>query len=236
MGVEQDLHLSTSQVGDGLGGIGVGHVRHLQRGLEGEERPGQVDRGSDAGRCVVELAGAGFDIVDKLDDGFRRQRGGDAEEQRLARHACHRSEVGERVVGELAVEAGIDRVLRDPEQQGVAIGRGARDRVRSRHPARSRPVLDDDVLAKNAGQLRHGLARGYVGARSGGIGDHQLDGAVGIRLRARRGERSKRRQRREERDRRLSESDFPRAGIMDVLPAITLAFRASFRCIRHAQT
>ncbi len=62
------------------------------------------------------------------------------------------------------------------DDQGVAVGRGRRERLRGDHPARPGPVLDHDALAPLPGDHIAQRARQDVDGAAGGIGHENMHG------------------------------------------------------------
>lgn len=90
-------------------------------------------------------------------------------------------EVAQCVVGELAVERGIDRERPRRDQQRIAVGRGARDDLGAYDLVRARAVVDDDVLPDPFGYLLARDAADCVDRAAGRRRDHQPDRPLGIR-------------------------------------------------------
>ena len=104
--------------------------------------------------------------------GQRLERRIGAHQEDIGRRSQQRNrrEVLEGIVGNFGIQERIGGVAAGDHDQGVAIGRRCRQRLRRNHPARPRPVLDDDRLAP---LLRHHLAeraRQDVDGAAGRIG------------------------------------------------------------------
>jgi hypothetical protein len=107
------------------------------------------------------------------------QRVGDVEHQR------DRNEVGERVIGQLLIEPGVEHdVAQAAHEQGITIGRRIDHRLRADDGPRAGPVLHHDALAQPLRELvREQAADDVVTARWSDRHD-DLHRAIGIGLRA----------------------------------------------------
>ena len=132
---------------------------------------------------------------------FADQRGRHERDQR------DRHEILERIVGELAVEERIhhQRAV-DRHQQRVAVGRRLRHRLGADDGVRSRPVVDDDLLAQILAHLLADEPAEEIGGPAGRERDHQRDLPRRIGLRRRRAKQKQQSKRR--RQPRSSESNF----------------------------
>ena len=109
-----------------------------------------------------------------------------------------RNEIRDRIVGQRLEGIGIgDERGRGREQEGVAVGRRARRRLRADRVAGARPVLDDDLLAERARQPVAEQPADDVGRAAGGLRDDELDRLRGPALRVGAGGREQQRQKRE---------------------------------------
>src|SRR5712691_4790141 len=102
-----------------------------------------------AWRTVVELARIGAHVLSQLLERFRRHVRPDHREQRGVGEQRDRIERGQRIVTEVPEHVrrhGIDG--RRPEQQGVAVGRGAHDVARAYGAVGARLALHDKALAE----------------------------------------------------------------------------------------
>ena len=95
----------------------------------------------------------------------------------------HRREVGDRIVAERGVEEAIDRHRQRADQDGVAVGLGARDRLGADIAAGAALVLDHHLLAPDLGQPVGEDARDHVGSAAGRKRHDQSDMTVGPALR-----------------------------------------------------
>ena len=130
----------------------IGHVGHLDPGHALEQFACHVRRRAGAGRRVGELAllllGVGDEFLHRLcRRGVRHAHvEGEAHQQR------DRRKIGERVVGERAVERAVDRQRRTPDQHRVAVRVGPRDHLGADIGAGAAFVLDHDLLAPRLGK------------------------------------------------------------------------------------
>jgi hypothetical protein len=133
---------------------------------------------ADAGGGVVELAGICFGERHQLAEILRRDGRMHHQHERHGGEQADRRKIATEVERALA-ERGIDGVGRACEQQGVAVGRRARDRLRRDRSARARARLDHHLLAQHVGDLGAEQPRRDVGAGP----DHHANVAAGIVLR-----------------------------------------------------
>ncbi len=104
----------------------------------------------------------------------------------LAREQRDRREVLHRVVGQLRVERGADRVRVRGEQQRVAVGRRFHHLGAAEHRALAGLVLHHHLLAELLRHLLRDHAHRAVGGAAGRIRHHHPDRARGIVLGERR--------------------------------------------------
>ncbi len=129
----------------------------------------------------LSLPGSFFALARMSATDLVRRVGAHDEHLAALAEAGDRDEVLDRVVGQLLVEVlvgGVRRVGRD--QHGVAVGRGARRRLRRHHPARAGLVVDDDRLLGVGGDRRAERARQLVGGAAGSERHDEGDRMVGI--------------------------------------------------------
>ena len=146
-----------------------------------------VRRGADARRAVGELAGLLLRERDELGERLRRHRRIDDQDVGRGRGERDRREILDRVVGHLLVEHGIERQRARRHQEGVAVGRGARDALDADHVAGAGAVLDEELLLERLGEMLGHDARDDVGAAGGRGGHDDAHGAGGPGLRLRLG-------------------------------------------------
>ena len=159
-------------------------MQHLDAGHLLQHRGAQVVGRAGAGRRVSDLAGIGLRVGDELRHGIRRHgrvhhhRVGHVGEQRDRREILH---TVERHVGDQRV---VHRVhAHRVEQDGVAVGRRARDRAGADVARAAGAVLDDDRLAHRLVQMQRDDARQDVGRPARRPRHQQRDRAVRIGLR-----------------------------------------------------
>ena len=109
-------------------------------------------------------------------DGCTTMTLGDADD------AGDRRDVADEIEIELVVERRVDRVRRTDQQQRVAVGGRAHDRLGADVAAGARPVLDDEWLAEPLRQPLPDQAREDVGRAAGGNGDDRCAPAASDRL------------------------------------------------------
>jgi len=125
----------------------VGHVRDRRAGAACEQGGGQVRRGADALRAVVDLVGIGLGVGDQLADRARRKIRAHHQDDRDLRHDDDRLECG-RIEPQVLVEQHMrGERSRLRREQRVAIGLGGGDIRRAQRAAGARVVLDDDRMA-----------------------------------------------------------------------------------------
>jgi hypothetical protein len=163
-----------------LRGGAVGHFDQPEAGAPIEQLG--AERGGAGG--VVEgdrqLAGIRFGGGDQLAHRGNRQVGVHRQHLRTeAAHQRHRREVARGVVGELLERNRVDRHARGVgEQERVAVGQRARDRLVRQDAGGARHVLDHHRLAERARRAVGHQAGHHVG-RGAGPGRHdQLDRAA----------------------------------------------------------
>ncbi|MNZ97641.1 hypothetical protein D3C78_1168900 [compost metagenome] len=152
---------------------------HLRTAFELEDLGREMRRRAVAGRGVVVVLGLGLGQRHQFGHGLHRHLGVDHHQRgRIADHA-YGLELRDRVVAQLlqrrahAVRADV------AEENGVAVGRGARHMLRRDGAVGAGLVLDDHLLAQQARHLlRHDTRHGVVAA-AGRRGNDQGDGLVG---------------------------------------------------------
>ena len=134
-----------------------------------------------------ELAGLGLGERDQLLHVVRRQRWLRDHDQRRDAHQRHVGEVLQRVVGQLRIERGVDRMRRDHGAEGVAVGRGLGDDVGADDGVGARLVLEDDRLTPSASEtFCPTSARHQVGVAARRVGHDPCGSACSARLARRR--------------------------------------------------
>ena len=143
-------------------------------------------RGADAGAGVIELAGIGFAVGDKLGIGLDAELRRD--DQNLGRRANQRDrhQILENVVGHRFLQRRIDDDARIHQHHAVAVGRRMGDVVDADDAAGAGLVLGDDRLAKRIADLLRQHAAGKIDDAARPIGNDQVHGPVGEILRMRR--------------------------------------------------
>ncbi len=112
---------------------------------------------------------------------------------RNLRQQRDRREILQWIIGEFAVQAGIDSMHSRCRQQHVAIAGSADHRLRADIAACTRAIFDDDLLLPDLGQLLPDDARQDVGRAAGRLGHDDAYGfsriSLGTRLLRRIGDR-----------------------------------------------
>src|SRR5262245_22005565 len=187
-----------------------------------EQLTREMRRRADAGGGIVELAGLGLGQRHQLGEVLRLNRRMNHQHERHGREQRDRRKVAAEVERALR-QRGVDGVGGAREQQRVAVGRRARDRLRRDRSARARARLDHDLLAQHLSDLGPEQPRRDVGA---GPDDHANE-AAGIVLRRRSADGTQR-----ERDERECKATTPRRRHPRHVARLTLACR-DVRRSRH---
>jgi hypothetical protein len=159
----------------------VGHVHEVGPGAQLEQLGDQMGEVAVAHGAEIELAGIGLGIGNQLLHGLRR------EIRRHHQHLVAFGDLGDRreMLGGVVVAEPVDRRPDHQragiaEQERIAVGLGASDRLAAERAAGAAAVLDDHGLAENRSEpLRH-QPRGGVDRPARRIRHHQLDQPVGI--------------------------------------------------------
>ena len=148
-------------------GIGVGFSRYQRRGVA--TREAQLRARSLHSRC-------------KLRDALWLISGvPHHKHHRILGNHRHRDEIRHRVVGQLLVEEGIDRLRRHAsDEDGVAVRRCPSNLLRGDQAICARFVLDDHRLTGSASDVVGRRTGGLVGAASRGEGHNELNGACRV--------------------------------------------------------
>ena len=181
-GVEHDRDVPRKQARDCTGRSLVRNMQHLDARRRLEELRGEVLRRSDTGRTVRQLARVGLGIGDEFLERVRGDRGIERDRHRSRRHLLDRSQVPDRIVGHVAIQAHRHHQRVRGDQQGVAIRRRLDDHVGADVATRARAVVDDDRLPPAFRQLLPDCAREDVHAGPRSEGDDDLHRPVRIRL------------------------------------------------------
>src|SRR5262249_60648894 len=116
------------------------HLKQLARQMGGS---------SDTTRSHGELAGIGLGIDDELGNRFGRNRWIYYHDEGVPDDAGDWRDVAEKIEIELCVRRSIDRVCRSDEEECVAIGWNAYDRLGGNIAGSTWPALDDEWLAES---------------------------------------------------------------------------------------
>ena len=145
---EHQRDVAGGNVGERRQRASVGNVGHLDAGHALEQFREQMMGRAGSGRREGEPALLALGEPDEVSHRMHRQRRVDHQDIGAQDHQRERHEVGGRIVGQLLVQADVDRHDRARRHQdGVAVGRraGGGDRPVRR---RRRPVLDHERLAE----------------------------------------------------------------------------------------
>ena len=170
-------HLAAERRLGGRGGL-ERHVRDIHLGQGAEQQLGaQVRGGAVAGRGIGHLAAAGQRQQLGQVVGFHVR----VHVQQVGRDARHRHglQIAQRVIARVGEQRWVHRVGHAVHQQRVAVCRRVHHLLRGDVAARTRPVLDDHVLAHLRREQRAQQARHDVGGAARGEGDHDADRLVG---------------------------------------------------------
>ena len=174
-------NLTTQKVGSGWAIALVGDMRHVDTSTGFEQLQSQVCTRSDATRGEVDFAGSGLGQGQKLRHVFSGDRG--VGDQNHGRPSCsdHRAEVLASVIAEPGRhQAFIDRQIGCDQQQGVAIGRRARDQGTANGAAATAFVVHDHGLPESGLKLGGEQAAQNVREPAGRVRHHQADGFVRV--------------------------------------------------------
>jgi hypothetical protein len=186
--VRDDLDLACDGGDEHGRSAAIGHMREAGLGLEFEQLEQQMRRDAEALRAPAHFAGIGLGIGDQLRHRLHRQVRMHGDDQRRLHHLGDRHEHLHRVVADVLVHggAGGERATRR-QQDGVAVGVGARDELGADAAARAAAaVLDHDALAEHRAEPVGDDARHAVGRPAGRERHDHLDrllGRPGLRLR-----------------------------------------------------
>ena len=175
-GTERDLHLAGKEIVHRQRRAAIRHVHHSDARHEVEQFAGNVLRRSHATRSKVDFAWIGFGVGDEFGNGLGREGRVHLHHERQQIDVGHRRNVVREVVVEFGVKRRVDFVGGGRPQQGVAVGRRARDRLGRDSGAGAGPVLDHKRLAE---LLRHELtdeAAHNVGGPARRKADDDFDG------------------------------------------------------------
>jgi hypothetical protein len=163
-------------------------MHDIEAGAANELVGGEMRRRAGAGRRIAELAGLAFGIIDEFLQRAGRHLAVHHQEQRHLPERSDRDQIGERIVGHVAVQIWIDHdVAGIGDAERVAVGRRLRDRVHRDVAAGARLVVDHHGLAAARRQEGAENARAQIGdaARRGRHDDVDRLGRIGLGVRRR---------------------------------------------------
>ena len=183
---EHHLHMAAHDVVERRREALVGHMHELDAELAAHQLGEQVRRAAGAVRRIGQPLRPGLRIGGEIGERLHRQRRIDHQDERHAGDQRDRHQIPGRIIGQVLVDADIDRHRgRGADQDGVAVGRGARHVGRADHGGGAEPLLDHERLPQLLLEPVRQRARDRVGVAAGGIGQDDGDGSVGIGLRGR---------------------------------------------------
>jgi hypothetical protein len=142
---------------------------------------------------VAQAAGIGLHVGDELGHRRCRNPGVDDQHERKISDPRQRREIPHRVVGNALEKIGIGGMgAHRGHEDGVAVGRRARDCTRRNRAVCSRLVINHHRLLEGLAQLLADDAGGGIDAAAGGERHDQRDRSAGIVLRLPRGGRQAR--------------------------------------------
>ncbi len=153
---------------------------HLDVGLLPEDFGREIRGAGDARRREVEVPRLLLGARDEVGERVAREIGRHDRDQRHRSHPRDTGEVLHRVELDRLVDGACDGVAVGRQHQRVAVGRALGDRGGSRQ---TRPVLDDDLLLPQVGELVGEDAGEPVGDAAGGERNHDAHDLVGVGLR-----------------------------------------------------
>ena len=174
-GTERDLHLAGKEIVHRQRRAAIRHVHHSDARHEVEQFAGNVLRRSHATRSKVDFAWIGFGVGDEFGNGLGREGRVHLHHERQQIDVGHRRNVVREVVVEFGVKRRVDFVGGGRPQQGVAVGRRARDRLGRDSGPGAGPVLDHKRLAEFLRQKFTDQARDNVSGAAGRKADNDLD-------------------------------------------------------------
>ncbi len=177
--VELHLDLAGDDRVRGRGAAAIGHVGHLDAGLEAQPLAEQVGDGGQARGAEIDLAGIGFAVGHELDKRARRHRRMDGHDAPRRRHARHGEEVLLRIERDRLQVAGDADHRRRRGQEGVAVRRLVLQVLGADHAGRARLVVEDDRLTEDLGRALDDDARRDVGGPARRIGDDDAQRLAG---------------------------------------------------------
>ena len=161
--IHHEIEPAADQLHDGGRAAAIGHVQHLDLGLDGEQLDGKMRPGADAGRAVEQgiwpFARGRDQLGDALDAAVDvcRQNIGIFGRQR------NHGEVVDGTVRQIGKRRRRAGVAGGDDAERVTVGRRARDLRRRRRARRAGPRLDDHRLAERARQAVGNEAGNDVG-------------------------------------------------------------------------
>ncbi|MNT15283.1 hypothetical protein D3C72_1503300 [compost metagenome] len=151
---------------------------HAQRFLQ--QHAAKLRDGAQAGVGQVDLVAVFLGVLDERRHAIGRQVLAAKQGHRHVGHLADIGEVRQRIERQLAVQRGRGRHAVVVDQEGVAVGRGARHVLRGQRAARAGAIFDHDTLPQRLGHGRAQAARDHIGRPAGRERHHQRNGVVGV--------------------------------------------------------
>ena len=184
-GGEHDLHLSAEQVGQRGCGTAIGHVDHVYPGQHHEQCGGHLRDRAGAIRRYADLARVGLGVGDELGERLGGKCCVDHHDMAHPHDAGDRGDVADEIEVELVIERRrIGGGRRVEYEKRIAVRRRVHDRLGGQVAARSRPVLDEELLAEPLRQRLRQQACRDVDPAAGREADDEADRPCRVGLRS----------------------------------------------------
>ena len=174
--------VSAREVFHGAGGARIGNVGQVDLRRQLQQLHGEMLRRSPAGGSIVDFARLAAGKRDQLRESADVERRMHNKRKNARRDLHDRHEALLRIVGDRAIKARIHHKGIDGHQQRLAVGSGARRRLRADVAARTRLVLDDDRLIPALPQFLAEDAREQIGPCACRKRDVEPNGLLRLRL------------------------------------------------------
>ena len=163
-------------------------MHHADPGPDAEQFHAEVSGAAGLHGTVAQLAGPRFGVGDQFRHVRGGQLGGGDQYLRRVHELGQRHEVALRIEGQIRHQQRQDHELaRRGEQEGVAVGRGARGDFHGDHAAATRPGVHDHLLPEHGLQALRDPAADEIGRAARRVGDQHADGFARVGLRGRGG-------------------------------------------------
>src|SRR6516225_11625705 len=125
-------------------------MHEIEAEREAERFADNMSRRSSPRRCVTVLAGIGLDECDQVSERMRRYRWVNGDYQSGENRERNQVEILSELIGDLAVQCGIDHIAWTDHEQRVAIGRHFCHAAHGNIAASTTHILDVELLARCA--------------------------------------------------------------------------------------